>query len=209
MTEELKLTERAEDVLFFAKYYSSPYGPSPVKPEHILLALLVVDPDLFQVLAAATGTADAGTALRDDLKAFDPPNRKSWVSSTGHPPLSAAAKHVVKLAADASRQLRHNHIGTEHLLLGLIESQLPDQTGNPAPSQVSDILRSRGFSVERITAQIQAGSPTPQSGQGNRSSVLRALPVSSYRPERKPFGCMGRALHRLRGLLAILLVPGC
>jgi hypothetical protein len=37
-------------VLFYAKYCSSPDKPRPVKPEHFLLALLLVVPKLFQVL---------------------------------------------------------------------------------------------------------------------------------------------------------------
>lgn len=79
MAEELRLTERARGVIFNAQYYSSPYGPCPVQAEHILLALLLVDPKLFQVLLAAESD-EVITALKDDLKALTPPNRKSWVS---------------------------------------------------------------------------------------------------------------------------------
>lgn len=205
MAEELRLTERAQDVLFNAQYCSSPYGPCPVQPAHILLALLGVDPDLFQVLSASE-TDEVITALRDDLRAFDPPDRKSWLSTTGHPPLSSAAKHIVRLATDESKRLGHNHIGTEHLLLGLTESQVSDETGESVPSPVSEILRARGFSVESVTAQVQTGSLTPQFGRGNRTCMIRALPRSSPRPPRKPFGFMSRAFQRLRGLFAVLLM---
>lgn len=205
MAEELRLTERARDVIFNGQYYSSPYGPSPVKPEHILLALLVVDPDLFQVLSD-TETDEVITALRDDLKAFDPSDRKSWLGEI--PPLSSAANQVIRLATDESKSLGHAHIGTEHLLLGLIKSQVSEQTGESAPSPVSEILRARGFTVESVTAQVQTGSLTPQAGLGNRTSILRGLPGSSHRPPRKPFGFMSRAFHRLRGLFVLLLILG-
>src|SRR5713226_1665821 len=208
MTEEHSLTERARDVLFNAQYYSSPDKPRPVEPEHMLLALLGVDPDLFQVLLA-TQTDEVITALRDDLKAFDPPNRKSWLSSTGPPPPSSAANQVIRLAADESKRLGHTHIGTEHLLLGLIRSRVSELTDESAPSRVSEILRERGFSIELVTAQVRAGSLTPQSGHANRSEVLRALPVSARRPASKSFlGLMRKAFHRFRGLFMILAMTG-
>jgi hypothetical protein len=206
MTEEHSLTERVRDVLFHAQYYSSPYRPCPIEPEHILLALLGVDPDLFQVLSA-TETDEVITALRDDLKAFDPPNRKSWLSSTGPPPLSSAANQVIRLAADESKRLGHTHIGTEHLLLGLTKSRVSELTNESAASRVSEILRERGFSIELVKAQVKAGSLTPQSGHANRSEVLRALPVSARRPASKSFFVlMRKAFHRFRGLFMILVM---
>lgn len=205
MAEELKLTERARDVIFNAQFCSSPYGPSPVKLEHILLALLGVDPDLFQVLSS-TETDEVITALRHDLKAFDPSDRKSWQGEI--PPLSSDARLVVRLAEDESKSFGHAQIGTEHLLLGLIKSQSSEQTGESAPSPVSEILRARGFTAESVTAQVQTGSLTPQAGLGNRTEMIRALPGSSFRRPSKPFGFMSRAFHRLRGLFVILLMLG-
>jgi acyl-CoA thioesterase-1 len=204
MTEENILSDRARDVLFFGRYYSSALEPCPVKAEHILLALILVDPDLFRILSA-TETDEGITALRNDLDSFDSANRESWVAPAP-PPLSSDAKRVIKLAVEESQSLGHPYVGTEHLLLGLIRNSSSGPTERSGPSLASEILRARGFSVQRVRARVQTGSLTPQSGQGNRWEVLRALPDKG-RPQRV-FGFMNTALARLRGLFAILLVLG-
>lgn len=99
MIEEHNLTERARDVLFYAKHYSSPDKPRPVKTEDILL-LLLVDPKLFEGLLT-TESNEVMTGLRDDLKAFDRPVHKSW-HVTEPPPLFSAARQVNTLATRES-----------------------------------------------------------------------------------------------------------
>src|SRR5687768_10469436 len=122
--EEHILSEKLRNVLFHAQYYSSPCAPCPIKPEHLLLALLATDPDLFRKLSGIA-TNDVIDTLRDDLQTFDPPERKPWLA-TEPPPLSVAAKHVLRLATESSNSLDHSYVGTEHLLLGLLKHQVPD-----------------------------------------------------------------------------------
>ena len=43
--------------------------------------------------------------------------------SSGEIGLTPRAKRVIELAIDEARQLGHNYIGTEHLLLGLLREQ--------------------------------------------------------------------------------------
>src|SRR5260370_20400318 len=69
-TESEQFTEKANGVLFSAWYYSSPRGPSPVEPEHLLLALLLVDPQLFRLLSPTRKHQIKD--IINDLKAFNP-----------------------------------------------------------------------------------------------------------------------------------------
>lgn len=202
--EEHNLTERARDVLFYAKYYSSPDKPRPVKAEHILLAMLLVDPRLFQLLSGQESD-EVLANLKHELKAFDPAIRKSW-QATEPPPLSAEAEQIIALAVEESKRLGHSRTGTEHLLLGLVKTQVSEPGAESEPSEAGKILRARGFSVESVTSQLQTGSLTPQSGQGYRSSMIGELPRSSLRPPRRLFRFMTRAFRRLRGPFAILLM---
>jgi ATP-dependent Clp protease ATP-binding subunit ClpC len=48
----------------------------------------------------------------------------SGETSTGtEPKLTPKAKRVLELAADEARRMRHNYIGTEHLLLALLREK--------------------------------------------------------------------------------------
>jgi ATP-dependent Clp protease ATP-binding subunit ClpA len=66
------------------------------------------------------------------------------------------ARHVVVLAQEEARQLNHNYIGTEHLLLGLLGE--PDSIAGRA-------LQSVGITLQRardeVTAIVKRGKSTP------------------------------------------------
>jgi ATP-dependent Clp protease ATP-binding subunit ClpC len=70
------------------------------------------------------------------------------------------ARQVIDLAQDEARRFRHNYIGTEHLLLGLIR----DETGLAAR-----MLDSHGVRLEParewVTSQIGVGDDEPFAGQ--------------------------------------------
>jgi len=83
-------------------------------------------------------------------------------------PLSALAKQVLQLAAEASENLNHPHTGTEHLLLGLLRQ---DQ------SLAGRVLRERGLDAKKVAALIKGGNVTPQTkGAGTPTAqYLRQL----------------------------------
>ena len=58
---------------------------------------------------------------------------------------SERARHVVVLAQDEARSLKHNYIGTEHLLLGLFR----EEEGIAARA-----LESLGITLEEVRAQV-------------------------------------------------------
>ena len=66
------------------------------------------------------------------------------------------ARHVVVLAQEEARRLRHNYIGTEHILLGLLGE--PDGVGGR-------VLAGFGMSLEsarrEVTAIVSAGTTAP------------------------------------------------
>jgi ATP-dependent Clp protease ATP-binding subunit ClpC len=70
------------------------------------------------------------------------------------------ARQVVVLAQDEARLLRHNFIGTEHLLLGLLR----EEEGLGAR-----VLESLGITVDAVRAEVAqrvgAGGDQPSSGQ--------------------------------------------
>jgi ATP-dependent Clp protease ATP-binding subunit ClpA len=56
------------------------------------------------------------------------------------------SRRVVVLAQEESRMLRHNHIGSEHLLLGMLHEQ-----GGTA----TDVLASAGITIEAARSQVE------------------------------------------------------
>jgi hypothetical protein len=55
------------------------------------------------------------------------------------------ARHVVVLAQDEARAFKHNYIGTEHILLGLVREE---------EGLAARMLESLGISVEEVRAQV-------------------------------------------------------
>ena len=55
------------------------------------------------------------------------------------------ARHVVVLAQDEARSLKHNYIGTEHILLGLLR----EEKGIAARA-----LASLGITIDEVRAQV-------------------------------------------------------
>lgn len=173
---ELELcTEKVKSLIFFARYDACQHGSRSVKPEHLLLGLLRVDPELFQLFSAGQRdeAADIRAAVEQMLALHGP------IELSGITPLSRSAKFVIKLAAEEGTRLGHSYIGTEHILLSLLQAKRFRALGliRKGPSWVSDILRERGFSVQRIASQVRAGSVTTQDSDKSNSVALGRSPI--------------------------------
>ncbi|MBZ5490898.1 MAG: AAA family ATPase [Acidobacteriia bacterium] len=111
-----RYTEKARRVIFFARYEASQFGSPYIETEHLLLGLLREDKALaHRFLPAKTEdiyrTIEAATIKREK------------VSTSVDLPLSEEGKRVLGHAAEEAERLSHKHIGTEHLLLGLLRGE--------------------------------------------------------------------------------------
>src|SRR5207249_2318181 len=109
-----RYTEKARRTIFFARYEASQFGSDHIQSHHLLLGLLRENKALFQHLSAGTNYESIEKELVAETKI-----QKS-ISTSVDLPLSEESKRVLKHAADEADWLRHRHIGTEHLLLGLL-----------------------------------------------------------------------------------------
>ena len=136
-----RYTEKARRVIFFARYEASLVGASAIEAEHILLGILREDRFLVQGLF---GDAQSKVeAIRSEVAARTISRDK--IHASVDLPLAPGAKRALSYAADESEKLHNRHIGTEHLMLGLIRDE---------GSFASEILRSRGVTPESVVAVI-------------------------------------------------------
>ena len=141
-----------------------------VGTEHILLALLQ-ETESIAVTALKAMSVD-GAAVRTTLLEVV---KKGRAEITDHQelPYTSRAKKVLELAMTEARELGHNYVGTEHLLLGLIREEkgiaaqvLMDRGVelDVARREVLRITRERGIEPVR-------GAPDSASAAAGPSSV--------------------------------------
>src|SRR4051812_48727993 len=111
-----RYTERARRVLFFARYEASQLGSLSIDTEHLLLGLLREGKGLTSRLFGRANLSLEG--LRRDIESRVIFHKR--VSTDIEIPFTEAAKRALQSAATEADRLLHNYIGTEHLLLGLL-----------------------------------------------------------------------------------------
>jgi ATP-dependent Clp protease ATP-binding subunit ClpA len=67
---------------------------------------------------------------------------------------SPPARETVVAARSEARRLRHQYVGTEHLLLGLLEAASPDDPPTGSPSVAATVLAASGLDAAYVRAQI-------------------------------------------------------
>jgi hypothetical protein len=130
-----RYTEKARRVIFFARYEASMFGSPYIETEHLLLGLLRENPALTFVVLPPGASIDA---IRKEIEEHTTPWDKT--SASVDLPLSNESKRVLAYAAEEATRLVHRHIGSEHLLLGLLREE---------NSFAAHLLNSRGLSLER------------------------------------------------------------
>ncbi len=136
-----RYTEKARRVIFFARYEASQFGAQAIEAEHILLGLLREDKQLAQkFFRSPHSTVES---IRKEIEGRTPLRDK--VSASVDLPLSQSAKRVLSYAADESERLQHRHIGTEHLLLGILREE---------KSSAAEILHEHGLRLNQAREEL-------------------------------------------------------
>jgi ATP-dependent Clp protease ATP-binding subunit ClpC len=114
-----RYTEKARRVIFFARYEAAQFGSPLIETEHLLLGLLREDKALTNrfIGASSPSTWD----IRKEIDGHTTVREK--VSTSVDLPLSNESKRVLAYSAEEAERLDVKHIGTEHLLLGLLREK--------------------------------------------------------------------------------------
>lgn len=113
-----RYTEKARRVIFFARYEASQFGSPYIESEHLLLGLLREDKSLANRFLRSHASVES---IRKQVER-DTTFRKMIPTSVDLP-LSEECKRILLYASKEADRLAHKHIGTEHLLLGMLREK--------------------------------------------------------------------------------------
>jgi hypothetical protein len=135
-----RYTEKARRVIFFARYEASQFGSPYIESEHLLLGILREDKALSRRFFRLDAPEES---IRKQIEEHTTIREK--VSTSVDLPLSNESKRVLAYAAEEAERLSHRHIGTEHLLLGLLREKC----------FAAEILEERGLRLPAIREELQ------------------------------------------------------
>jgi ATP-dependent Clp protease ATP-binding subunit ClpC len=136
-----RYTEKARRVIFFARYEASMFGASQIEAEHILLGLIREDKGLFKRFIPGDRVDVASIRKAIEQRTV----KRDSIANSIDLPLSSESKRVLAFAAEESDNLGCRHIGTEHLLSGLL------RIGDPV---AAEILLGLGLEISQIRQDI-------------------------------------------------------
>jgi ATP-dependent Clp protease ATP-binding subunit ClpC len=162
-----RFTERARSVVHHAQEEARDLGHNHIGTEHVLLGLLTEPEGVGARALAAFGVSLE--AVRADVERIA---GRGQGSPTGHIPFTPRAKKVLELSLREALKLRHNYIGTEHIVLGLVRegeglaARILVESGADLPAIRREVMRllSSGAADragaepprERLVADIEA-----------------------------------------------------
>ena len=136
-----RFTERAQKVILLAQEEAKRLNHDYLGTEHILLGLVSLGEGV-----AATVLINLGVALKKVRKEVEKMvGTGDNVLLLGEVPFTPRAKKVLELAVEEARSMKHNYVGTEHLLLGLIRE---------GEGIAARILENLGVSLEKVREEV-------------------------------------------------------
>lgn len=156
-----RFTEKAIKVIMLAQEEARRLGHNFVGTEQILLGLIGEGTGI-----AAKTLKSLGVTLRDARVEVEKIIGRGSGFVAVEIPFTPRAKRVLELSWDEARQLGHNYIGTEHLLLGLIREgegvavRVLENVGVELPRVRSTVIRMLGESTSSTASQTRSKTPT-------------------------------------------------
>ena len=187
-----RYTEKARRVIFFARYEASQFGSPYIETEHLLLGLLREDKQLTNRFLRSHASIES---IRKQIEGRTMIRDK--VSTSVDLPLSQECKRVLAYAAEEAERLSHKHIGTEHLLLGLLREE---------KSFAAEILHERGLRLSTLREELtRLQSEKVPSNRAKETSLLsefsRDLTQAAMESQLDPLIGRERELERVVQIL--------
>jgi ATP-dependent Clp protease ATP-binding subunit ClpC len=172
-----RFTDRARKVMALANQEAQRFNHEYIGTEHILLGLVKegsgvganvlknLDVDLRKVRLEVEKLVKSGPDM----------------VTMGKLPQTPRAKKVIEYAIEEARNLNHNYVGTEHLLLGLLREQ---------DGVAAQVLENLGLKLEEVREEVlnllgagegaEEGGAMPQPETGGRKSKSKTPALDSF-----------------------------
>ncbi len=137
-----RFTEKARRVIFFARYEASQYGSPCIETEHLFS---VSSAKIRLSRIAICGTQGSIESIRKEIEPRI--TIRERISTSIEVPLSAESKRILSYATDEADKLSTKHVGTEHLLLGILREE---------KCFASEILLERGLRLINCAKNLPA-----------------------------------------------------
>jgi ATP-dependent Clp protease ATP-binding subunit ClpC len=172
-----RYTEKARRVIFFARYEAAQFGSPYIETEHLLLGVLREDKAL-----TSRFIGPSAWDIRKEIEEYTTLREKT--STSVDLPLSNESKRVLAYSAEEAERLNEKHIGTEHLLLGLLREE---------KCFAAKLLADRNVKLDVVREELarKPHEPQPPAGFAERIVEAKAKAASSLVPV--------EALHPLIG----------
>ncbi|KAI9114402.1 hypothetical protein K1719_014630 [Acacia pycnantha] len=162
-----RFTEKAIKVIMLAQEEARRLGHNFVGTEQILLGLIGEGTGI-----AAKVLKSMGINLKDARVEVEKIIGRGSGFVAVEIPFTPRAKRVLELSLEEARQLGHNYIGSEHLLLGLLRegegvaARVLENLGADPTNIRTQVIRMVGESADSVTATVGPGS------SGNKMPTL-------------------------------------
>jgi hypothetical protein len=162
-----RFTDRARKVMQLANQEAQRFNHEYIGTEHLLLGLVKegsgvaanvlknLNVDLRKVRSEAEKLAQSGPEM----------------VTLGRLPQTPRAKRVIELAMEEARHLRHNYVGTEHILLGLLREE---------KGVAAQVLMNLGLNLEAVRGEVLSLLGRPHGTASNPPSP--PLPAQGSAP---------------------------
>src|SRR3970282_1585329 len=131
-----RYTEKARRVIFFARYEASQDGSPYIESEHLLRVLRREDKARANRFLRGQGSLES---IRKQVEGRT--TIRERVSTSVELPFNDEGKQILLHAKEQAERMAHKHIGTEHLLLGLLSEE---------KCLAAEILQERGLRLSTV-----------------------------------------------------------
>jgi len=157
-----RFTDRARNAVELAQEEARRLDHNHIGTEHLLLGLLGVSEGVATEVLATHGVAlDAARVEVERIVSRGPSTPR------GHIPFTPRAKKVLELGLREAKQLHHNYIGTEHILLGLLRE---------GQGVAAEVLAARGVDLSDVRQEVASLVLFMGRGEGpSREGIMREI----------------------------------
>ena len=137
-----RFTDRAKKVMSFARQEAQKFNHEYIGTEHILLGLVKEGQRRRRQRAQEPR---ASTCARSASRSKSSCRAARTMVTMGKLPQTPRAKKVIEYSMEEARNLNHNYVGTEHMLLGLLREQ---------EGVAAQVLMNLGLKLEDVREEV-------------------------------------------------------